>query len=121
MHTNEDRISAMHRRAAEIQREKRKRPVRGLNAGSAALGLALAVLPGVRMPKLAAGLPMETAAGSASASIFNQSGALGYVVTALLAFLLGVCVAVVCIRLKKWHEEGIASDKEQNETLSSVS
>ena len=37
--------------------------------------------------------------------MFSDSGALGYIVVALLAFLLGVSVTVFCLRLKKWREK----------------
>lgn len=40
-----------------------------------------------------------------TASIFADSAAGGYVLLALLAFALGVCVTVLCFRLRVFHEE----------------
>ena len=40
-----------------------------------------------------------------AASMFGGSGALGYIVIALLAFLLGVCVSVLCFRLRQLHRD----------------
>ena len=46
-----------------------------------------------------------------SASLFSGSGALGYIVIALLSFLLGVSVTVFCFRLKKWQDERDREDR----------
>ena len=40
-----------------------------------------------------------------AASIFHSGAALGYIVIALLAFLLGVCVTVLCFRLRQMNRE----------------
>ena len=109
MRTKEERIAAMHARAAELQREKRKRLTRLTGGISIVLCLALVVALAVWMPQLSVALP-GTPEGM-SASIFSASGTLGYIVVALLAFLLGVSVTVFCLRLKKWRED---QDKEDH-------
>ena len=38
-------------------------------------------------------------------SIFHGGAALGYIVIGLLAFLLGVCVTVLCFRLHQMNRE----------------
>ena len=103
MRTNEERIAAMHARAAELRREKRKRETRLAGAAAVVLCLALTVALAAWMPRLSTA--MTGAPGAMSASIFSDSGALGYIVVALLAFLLGVSVTVFCLRLEKWREE----------------
>ena len=40
-----------------------------------------------------------------AASIFHGGAALGYIVIGLLAFLLGVCVTVLCFRLRQMNRE----------------
>lgn len=42
------------------------------------------------------------------ASIFYENNAIGYVLTGLLAFSLGVCATALCYRLKsgKQHDKG---------------
>ena len=37
--------------------------------------------------------------------MLGSGGALGYLVMALLAFLLGVCVTILCFRLRRREEE----------------
>ncbi len=109
MRTNDERLAAMHRRAGELTREKRKRQTIFVGAASCALGLALVIVLGLWMPSAAPALSHETASAGMSASMFSSAGALSYIVEGLLAFLLGICVTLFCIRLKKWRED---SDKE---------
>jgi cell division protein FtsW (lipid II flippase) len=103
MRTNEERIAAMHARAAELRKEKRKRETRLAGLTAVVLCLALTVALAAWMPRLSTA--MTGAPGAMSASMFSDSGALGYIVVALLAFLLGVSVTVFCLRLEKWREE----------------
>ena len=39
------------------------------------------------------------------ASMFGGSAALGYIVIGLLAFVLGVCVTILCFRLRQLERE----------------
>jgi len=50
-----------------------------------------------------------------AASIFHGGAALGYIVIGLLAFLLGVCVTVLCFRLRQMNRE----DDQNNESAGS--
>ena len=43
-------------------------------------------------------------------SVFADSGALGYIVIAIIAFLLGVALTMFCIRLSEWQKR---KDKEE--------
>ena len=114
MRTNEERIAAMHERAGELNRERRMRRVRILQAGSAAAAFAFVILLAVLVSGTApAGA--DSAAGAAAglhASIFAGNGMIGYIVTAIIAFMLGAAVTVLCIRLRKWQRE-----KDQEERL----
>ena len=47
-----------------------------------------------------------------AASIFHGGAAFGYIVIGLLAFLLGVCVTVLCFRLRQMSRE----DDQNNES-----
>ena len=104
MRTNEERIAAMHSRAAELAREKRKKQALIAGAASAAASLALILIIAVQIPHL---LPVSTqvSGGSGmSGSIFSQNGALGYIVIGVIAFLLGICVTIFCLKLKQWRD-----------------
>lgn len=86
MRTNEERVVAVKSRAARLERKKRLRQKRLL-----------------AMPHLQT--RWRGAAYQMAASIFADSAAAGYVLIALLPFALGVCVTVLCFRLRVFHEE----------------
>lgn len=101
MRTNEERSRLIHKRTAEIKREKQNRIQRGLDAVCIAVCLLLVTGIGAWMPELMT----EPAAGnivhsSGAASMIGSHAALGYIVMGLLAFLLGVCVTVLLYRLR---------------------
>ena len=112
MRTHKERIAAMHARAEEIEKEQRRRRVRIAQFGTAAASFAAVILLAVFMPQFAPagpGLAPESSApaapGDMQASIFSGSGALGYVLIAVIAFLLGAFVTAFCFRLKRWQDK----------------
>lgn len=111
MRTNEERINAMHARASELNRQRRARQVRIMQAAGAAVSFAATIVLAVCIPRLAnfeaasAGSPIGQTgtSGTMNASIFGNSAALGYIVIALIAFLLGVTLTIFCFRLREWQ------------------
>ena len=58
------------------------------------------------MPGIAAKIQTGDYSGfEPAASMYGGSAALGYIVIGLLAFLLGVCVTVLCFRLRQMSRE----------------
>ena len=58
------------------------------------------------MPGIAASIQTGNYSGfETSASMYGGGAALGYIVIGLLAFLLGVCVTVLCFRLRQMSRE----------------
>ena len=104
MRTNEERIAAVHARAKDLDRERRARLVTILQTAGVAACFAMVILLGSVMPHL----PGEIISGSVSsgmhASIFAGKSALGFIVIAIFAFLLGIVVTVFCFRLKEWQK-----------------
>ena len=49
--------------------------------------------------------------------MFGENGALGYIIIGLLAFFLGVCVTILCfrIRLLNREEQSVEDKKEDRE------
>lgn len=104
MRTDKERIAALHARADELNKRKREHGVRIIQAVSVVLVIATVVLLAVFMPQAvlpesSSGLP-----GNMQASIFADRGTLGYVVIAVIAFILGSAVTIFCFRLKKWKD-----------------
>ncbi|MBR2547000.1 MAG: hypothetical protein IKF07_02265 [Eubacterium sp.] len=113
MHTNDERIALMHDRAKKLRREERSRYVRVMQTLSAAASFAAVILLAVFMPKtsgFSAGISGAASSGM-QGSMLSGTNALGYVVIAFIAFILGTSVTIFCIRLKKWNEEKDKEDR----------
>ena len=106
MRSHEERVAETKRRIAARQREKRLRRDRITMASAVAACLALLIGASLAMPGIAASIQTGDYSGfETAASIFHSSAALGYIVIGLLAFLLGVCVTVLCFRLRQMNRE----------------
>ena len=105
MRTSEERAGLIHKRTAEIKRERQKRKQRVLDMICAAACLVLVVGIGSLMPGLTAGVPGgEVHHASGAASLVGNHAALGYILMGLMAFLLGVFVTVLLYRLHRRNE-----------------
>ena len=105
MRTNEERAGLIHKRTAEIKRERQKKNQRALDMICIAACLILVVGLGSFMPGLAAGIPGgEVHHASGAASLVGSHTALGYILMGLMAFLLGVFVTVLLYRLHRRNE-----------------
>ena len=106
MLSHEERVSEVKRRIAKIEREKRLRRNTITMASAVAACLALLIGASLAMPGIAANIQTGDYSGfETAASIFHGSAVLGYIAIALLAFLLGVCVTVLCFRLRQMERE----------------
>ena len=106
MRTTEERAGLIHKRTAEIQRERQKKKQRALDMLCIAACLLLVVGLGSLMPGLAAGIPGgEVHHASGAASLVGSHAALGYILMGLMAFLLGACVTVLLYRLHRRNEK----------------
>ena len=115
MRSNEERVAAVKRRSKELERENGKRRGRIVRLSSIAACLALIVGLSLVMPGVVGNFSEDTLGYSAmTASIFQGSGALGYIVIGLLAFALGVCVTVLCDHTRRMEREEKA-EKAQRE------
>ena len=107
MRSTAERTAAVMARTNELELISRRRKSRGIAAVSVAASLLLITGLSLAMPGLTArgGVAAQTEL-SAAASMFAGSGALGYIVIGILAFLLGCAVTVLCFRLRKWSRDG---------------
>ena len=113
MRSHEERVAETKRRIAARQREKRLRRNTITIASAVAACLALLIGASLAMPGIAASIQTGNYSGlETAASIFHGGAALGYIVIGLLAFLLGVCVTVLCFRLRQMNRE----DDQNNES-----
>ena len=106
MRSHEERVAETKRRIAQIEREKRLRRNTITMAFAVAACLALLIGASFAMPGIAAHIQTGNYSSfETAASIFHGGAALGYIVIGLLAFLLGVCVTVLCFRLRQMNRE----------------
>ncbi len=106
MRSHEERITETKRRIAARQREKRLRRDKITMVSAAAACLVLLIGASLAMPGIAARAQAGDYAGfETAASMYGCGAALGYIVIGLLAFLLGVCVTILCFRLRQMNRE----------------
>ena len=106
MRSHEERVAETKRRIAKMERAKRLRRNTITMASAVAACLALLIGASLAMPGIAARIQINDYAGfETSASMYGGGAALGYIVIGLLAFLLGVCVTVLCFRLRQMSRE----------------
>ena len=111
MRSLEERVVETKRRIAKIEREKRRRRDKITMISAVAACLALLIGASLAMPGIAANIQTGNYSGfETAASIFHGGAALGYIVIGLLAFLLGVCVTVLCFRLRQMDREDTESE-----------
>ena len=106
MRSLEERVAEAKRRIAKMEREKRLRRDKITMISAAAACLALLIGASLAMPGIAARIQTGDYAGfETAASMYGGGAALGYIVIGLLAFLLGVCVTVLCFRIRQISRE----------------
>ena len=118
MRSHEERVAEAKRRIAARQREKRLRRNTITMASAVAACLVLIVVLSLFMPGIAGQLrPGGYSDYEMVASMFGENGALGYIIIGLLAFFLGVCVTILCfrIRLLNREEQSVEDKKEDRE------
>ncbi len=106
MRSREERVAETKRRIAARQRKEQQRRSKIAMFSAAAACLVLIVGVSFSMPGVVAGIrPGDYAGYETAASMYGGSTALGYIVIGLLSFLLGVCVTVLCFRLRQMNRE----------------
>lgn len=118
MRSNEERVVEVKRRIAEKERQKKLRRSRIAAVSAVAACLVLIVVLSLFMPGIAGQLrPGGYSDYEMVASMFGENGALGYIIIGLLAFFLGVCVTILCfrIRLLNREEQSVEDKKEDRE------
>ena len=115
MRSYEERVAETKRRIAARQREKRLRRNTIIMASAVAACRALLIGASLALPGIAASIQTGDYSGfETAASIFHSGAALGYIVIGHLAFLIGVCVTVLCFRLRQMNRED-GQDKESED------
>ena len=126
MRTNEERAALVRQRTEAIKeerrRKKRKIQMTVLGGVSLAACLCLLVAMGSAMPRIISGFGEAAVTHtSGAASLLAGNEALGYVIMAVFAFLLGICVTLLLHVIhrrqqRQRHEpDGKASDTKESD------
>lgn len=110
MRSREERVRAVCCRVAQMRRQRR---LRAITAGAVAASV---LVTAVQMPermRAVAGNEVEDV--QAAASVFRNGGAAGYVLIGLLAFVLGICVTVLCFRIRELEKERTDAEKREDD------
>ena len=104
---NEERIAEVKRRIGEKERQQRLRHRRIVSAFCIAACLAVIVgvsfvMPGIVRTDYA---PVLLPVLKRQQQVLGGGTALGYMVIGLLAFILGVCVTILCFRIRQLNKE----------------
>ena len=103
MRTSEERVEELHRRMAEMKKKKqhRKMIISTLTVFAACLCLLILEASFISRMPLQTDVQIQE---SMTASIFASQGMLDHIVTAIIAFCLGIAFTCFCLRLKKWND-----------------
>lgn len=102
MLSHEQRIAEVRQRVLKIEGRRRMRRVRLITAGSGLLCLSLILGMSFAMPAAAERAAYYGSGGfEAAASMFAAGSVRGYILIALVAFVLGVCFTVLCFRIRQ--------------------
>ena len=116
MLSNEERIAEVKRRIAAKEHQKRLR--RGRITAVSCVAACLAVIVGfsLSMPGIVEQIELGTSSGfETAATILGGNAALGYIVIGLLAFVLGVCVTILCFRIRLLDQEKQPAEKQKGD------
>lgn len=106
MRSNEERVAAVKRRIAQREKQRQRRRIQLVALSSTAASLALITGFSFLVPGIVAQVTCgEYDDFTMAANIFGNGVVLGYAVIALLAFVLGACVTVLCYRLRQFRPE----------------
>ncbi len=115
MRTNEERIRAMHLRAAELENKERIRNRMSLQAVSIACSLAVVIALAFFMSGIMTPAASGIASQNMNASLFSDNGVLSYIVIGIVAFLLGVSVTVFSYHLKNKERDAAGEDSDDGD------
>lgn len=121
MQSHEERIAEVKRRIVEKERQKgrQRRQI------AAVLGVAacLAVIVGASfaMPGISEQIMQGTSSGFETAGTILGGGTVpGYIIIGLLAFLLGVCVTILCFRIRRLDKEEQAEEDQKGDSVNGI-
>ena len=97
--TSEERVASLHARMDALRRMRERRKTGVIGAASAVLTICLILLVFTGGGRSAGG---TVGLYSGAMMLFEEAG--GYVLLAVIAFMVGVVITALCFRYRKKHE-----------------
>ncbi len=101
MRSTDERVKAVFKEAKQIQKHKQKKKIYSTMIASCVCSFALVILSAYTLPTMVGSNEYIENTTGISASIFANPQLLSYVMVAIVAALLGVCVTILCVLLHK--------------------
>jgi len=103
MRTTEEKLNEIIRRETDIRRRRFRRQTTMLSFVSAAAAVLVIITAVGLLPQIKSNF-----AGSSTsaqyASAFSGEPAIGFILVMILAFALGVCITLLCVRVHRYNE-----------------
>lgn len=112
MRSREERVRAVCCRVAQMRRQRR---LRAITAGAVTASVLVTAVLAVQMPERMRAMAGNEVEGVQAASVFRNGGAAGYVLIGLLAFVLGICVTVLCFRIRELEKARTDEEKREDD------
>ena len=103
MQNDTEFLERMHQRSAELEAQAAHRRARFSQIITAVSGIAAVIVLALMVPDVL--LAPDSQPIFMQASIFAENSMLSYIVTGILAFMLGIGVTLLCFKLKQYYED----------------
>ena len=121
MRSHEERIAEVKRRIVEKERQKRRQRRQIATVSGVAACLAVIVGAAFSMPGISEQIMLGTSSGLETAGTILGGGTVpGYIIIGLLAFLLGVCVTILCFRIRRLDKEEQAEEDQKGDSVNGI-
>ncbi len=117
MRTTEERTELILKKTEKIKAHRRRLRTAVLHSCSCCACAVLIVLCAINLPRVGSSDSISVGDESAAATLLAQNPAIGYIIMAILAFLLGVCVTALMFRIKLREPERKHAEPEEHREL----
>lgn len=121
MRSHEERIAEVKRRIVEKERQKRRQRRQIAAVSGVAACLAVIVGASFAMPGISEQIMQGTSSGFETAGTILGGGTVpGYIIIGLLAFLIGVCVTILCFRIRRLDKEEQTEEDQKGDRANGI-
>lgn len=117
MRTNEERIDLINKRTSELRKKRHARNTAALHSLSLIACISVIVGSGLAVNNVEIGFEAPPLGRVGAASVLSQNPAVGYILMAIMAFSLGVCMTLFFFHMDTARKAKHSSDSEDKDEL----